>query len=86
MPFTTAALGMALLSWQALVHAEVTILSSVQTIYDRSPKLRIKAIGLTADEHDISLTMVTFPLYCSRARGLRWLVIFCDFGIGLHLL
>ena len=59
MRLAATALGAALFSWQALVHAEVTILSSVQTIYDRSPKLRIKATGLTADEHDISLTMVT---------------------------
>lgn len=42
----------------ALVQAEVTILSKVQTLYDRSPKLRIKATGFTADEHDINLVMV----------------------------
>lgn len=59
MRLAAASLGAALLAWQALVHAEVTILSSVQTIYDRSPKLRIKATGINADEHDISLTMVS---------------------------
>ena len=54
----SASAGVALLLWQALVHAEVTILSGVQTIYDRSPKLRIKATGVTADEHDIELKLV----------------------------
>ena len=58
MRLAAASLGTALLTWLALVHAEVTVLSSVQTIYDRSPKLRIKATGINADEHDISLTMV----------------------------
>ena len=38
-----------------LVAAEVTILTQVQTIYDRAPKLRIKGAGFEADEHDISL-------------------------------
>jgi hypothetical protein len=47
------------IAWlSCLVHAEVTILSGVQTIYDRSPKLRIKATGFTGDEHDIELVMV----------------------------
>ena len=37
--------------------AEVTILKAVQTIYDRSPKLRIKGSGFDADEHDILITL-----------------------------
>ena len=37
--------------------AEVIILRAMQTIYDRSPKLRIKGCGFDADEHDISITL-----------------------------
>ena len=37
--------------------AEVTILKVVQTIYDISPKLRIKGSGFDADEHDILITL-----------------------------
>lgn len=41
----------------ALVAAEVTVLSTVQSIYNRSPKLRIKGTGFDADEHSIFLDM-----------------------------
>jgi hypothetical protein len=52
-------------SWIALVSvlavgfvsAEVTILTQVQTIYDRAPKLRIKGQGFDADEHDITIEL-----------------------------
>jgi len=38
------------------VIADVTVLKVVQTIYDRSPKLRIKGSGFeSVDEHDITL-------------------------------
>jgi len=37
--------------------AEVTVLKNVQTIYDRSPKLRIRGSGFDADEHSIILEM-----------------------------
>jgi hypothetical protein len=37
------------------VIAEVTVLKQVQTIYDRSPKLRIRGSGFDADDHDIIL-------------------------------
>jgi len=37
--------------------AEVTILGSVQTIYDRSPKLRIRGAGFDAEDHDITLDL-----------------------------
>lgn len=37
--------------------AEVTVLKVVQTIYDRSPKLRIRGSGFDADEHSIILEM-----------------------------
>jgi hypothetical protein len=36
---------------------EITILKSVQTIYDRSPKLRIKVSGFDGDEHSINLDL-----------------------------
>lgn len=35
--------------------AEVTVLTAVQVIYSRSPKLRIKGTGFDADEHHIFL-------------------------------
>ena len=37
--------------------AEVSILTSVQTLYDKSPKLRIKGSGFDADEHSILLEL-----------------------------
>ena len=37
------------------VYSEVTIVSKVQTIYDRSPKIRIKGSGFDADDHDLVL-------------------------------
>ena len=39
------------------VIAEVTVLSGVQTLYDKSPKLRIKGTGFDGDEHHIFLDM-----------------------------
>mmetsp|Transcript_19026 Transcript_19026/g.19155 ORF Transcript_19026/g.19155 Transcript_19026/m.19155 type:complete len:925 (-) Transcript_19026:246-3020(-) len=42
----------------AYCAAEVTILQGqVQTIYDRSPKLRIKGSGFDAEDHDITLEL-----------------------------
>jgi len=41
----------------AIVFAEVTVLKAVQTIYDRSPKLRIKGSGFDADEHSLILDL-----------------------------
>ena len=37
--------------------AEVTILKVVQTIYDISPKLRIKGSGFDADKHNILIKL-----------------------------
>ena len=37
--------------------SEVTVLKAVQTIYDRSPKLRIRGTGFDADEHSLILEM-----------------------------
>jgi len=39
------------------IVAEVTVLKVVQTIYDRSPKLRIRGSGFDADEHSIILEL-----------------------------
>ncbi len=36
---------------------EVTVLRLVQTIYDKSPKLRIRGSGFDAGEHDLILEM-----------------------------
>lgn len=35
--------------------AEVTVLKSVQVMYDKSPKLRIKGSGFDAEDHDMIL-------------------------------
>ena len=37
--------------------AKVTISRAVQTIYDRSPRLRIKGSGFDADANDILITL-----------------------------
>lgn len=39
------------------VIAEVTVLKQVQTIYDRSPKIRIRGSGFDVDDHDIILEL-----------------------------
>ena len=55
--------------------AEVTILQSqVQTIYDRSPKVRIKGSGFEADDHDITLELA--------ARGQNPLKVDKDYAIS----
>mmetsp|Transcript_7995 Transcript_7995/g.13518 ORF Transcript_7995/g.13518 Transcript_7995/m.13518 type:complete len:926 (-) Transcript_7995:225-3002(-) len=40
-----------------VVYSEVTIVAQVQTIYDRSPKLRIKGVGFDAEDHDIKVVL-----------------------------
>ena len=59
--FMGAFLGTILLMLTRVI-AEVSILSKVQTLYDRSPKLRIKASGVIAEEHDISIVMVIIQI------------------------
>ena len=46
-----------LLASVCAIFAEVTVLKAVQTIYDRSPKLRIKGTGFDADEHSLILDL-----------------------------
>lgn len=43
------------LGFVCLITAEVTVLRSVQTLYDRSPKLRIKGTGFDVEDHQIIL-------------------------------
>ena len=39
------------------ILAELTILKTTQTIYDKSPKLRIRGSGFEVDDHDIILDL-----------------------------
>ena len=39
------------------VLAEVTVFKSVQVIYDKSPKLRLKGSGFDANDYDIILEL-----------------------------
>ena len=54
---TTYIFSLLLTSWIAAVFSEVTVLKTVQTIYDKSPKLRIRGSGFDADDHDIILEL-----------------------------
>ncbi len=54
--------------------AEVTVLKYTQTIYDRSPKLRIKGSGFDAEEKDILLDI--------SATGQASLVADKDFSVS----
>lgn len=44
-----------LVSCLQCILSEVTVLRTVQSIYDRSPKLRIRGSGFDVDEHSIIL-------------------------------
>jgi hypothetical protein len=74
-----------LLCTLSVVFAEVTVLRAVQTLYDRSPKLRIKGTGFDADEHSIIL-----DLAASGQASLRvdkdFLITKDDDGLILKLL
>jgi len=50
-----SALVLALSTYLQVILAEVTVLKTVQVIYDKSPKLRIKGSGFDAQDHDIQL-------------------------------
>lgn len=69
----------------SLVVAEVTVLKVVQTIYDRSPKLRIKGTGFDADDHDITLDISATGQESLRADK-DFLITKDDDGIILKLL
>lgn len=68
-----------------LAVAEVTVLKVVQTIYDRSPKLRIKGTGFDADDHDITLDLSATGQESLKADK-DFLITKDDDGIILKLL
>lgn len=41
----------------SIALAEVTVLKTVQTVYDKSPKIRIRGSGFDAEDHNIVLTI-----------------------------
>lgn len=41
----------------SIAFAEVTVLKTVQTVYDKSPKIRIRGSGFDAEDHNIVLTI-----------------------------
>ena len=55
MKISIQAVLVAFLGSLQLLLAEVTVLRTVQVIYDKSPKLRIRGSGFDAQDHDISL-------------------------------
>jgi hypothetical protein len=57
MRFPIPAIVVAFLASLQLLLAEVTVLKTVQVIYDKSPKLRIRGSGFDANDHDISLEL-----------------------------
>jgi hypothetical protein len=57
MKLSFAATMLAVLASVQLLLAEVTVLKTVQVIYDKSPKLRIRGSGFDAQDHDISLEL-----------------------------
>jgi len=67
------------------VIAEVTVLRSVSSIYDRSPKLRIRGTGFDADEHNIILDLSVTGQASLRADK-DFLITKDDDGIILKLL
>jgi hypothetical protein len=64
--------------------AEITILSGTQVIYDESPKIKIKASGFEADDHDIVLDLGVSGN--SLRSGKDYLISKDDDGIILKLL
>ena len=68
----------------AFTFAEVTILSGVQTVYDESPKIYIKASGFDVDDHDITLDLGSAG--ASLRGGKDYLITKDDDGIILKLL
>jgi hypothetical protein len=73
-----------LLGVRALL-GEVTVLKVVQTIYDRSPKLRIRGSGFDVDEHSILLELSASGQPSLKADK-DYLITKDDDGIILKLL
>ncbi len=74
-----------LLSSLLCTVAEVTVLRNTQTIYDRSPKLRIRGTGFTADEHHIFLN-ISAQGQQSLELDIDYMITKDDDGIILKLL
>lgn len=68
----------------SVTFAEVAILSGVQVIYDESPKIKIKATGFDADDHDMTLDLGSSG--ASLRGGKDYLIQKDDDGIILKLL
>ena len=68
----------------AVVLSEVTVLRNVQTLYDRSPKLRIRGSGFDADEHSILLDLSASGQTSLRADK-DYLITKDDDGDGIIL-
>ena len=54
---TTYVVSLVLSLWLSCVLSEITVLKIAQTIYDKSPKLRIRGTGFDAEDHDILLEL-----------------------------
>jgi hypothetical protein len=72
------------LACSLMALAEVTVLKSVQTVYDRSPKLRIRGSGFDAEDHDILLELGSTGAPALKS-GKDYLLTLDDDGDGLIL-
>lgn len=81
----TGVLFFLLLCILEVVVGEVFVFKSVQTLYDRSPKLRIKGSGFDADEHSIILDLAA-PNQPSLRVDKDFLITKDDDGLILKLL
>jgi hypothetical protein len=75
-----------LISLSVYSLAEVTILKSVQTIYNRSPKLRIRGSGFDVDEQSSILLDLSASGQSSLKVDKDYLITKDDDGIILKLL
>ena len=73
-----------LLSCVSFVLSEVTVLKQVQTIYDKSPKLRIRGSGFDVEDHDITLDIGS-PGQPTLVAGKDYLINTDGAGDGLIL-
>lgn len=72
------------LSCLSFALAEVTVLKQVQTIYDRSPKLRIRGSGFDVDDKEILLDIGPNG-GTSLVSGKDYMISVDDDGDGLIL-
>lgn len=67
------------------VVSEITVLRNVQTLYDKSPKLRIRGSGFGADEHSLILEIGQQGMPSLKADK-DFLITIDDDGLILKLL